>query len=309
MASEFENLTEAQRRTAEELRLLTGALRQSAASEARGLFELGRTQRGADEAIAVTDGRSVRELQAETLRAVSSTAAGSDLATNGNAAGRRSLESELRAAAQATLEISGTPTPPATAANLAATVTNLAAGGGGDVAGRRSLERELRAAAQATRELGGTLARNTGAVEQNTSTFADNLRGLLSGLSGGVAGGGGIGSFLRSGLGLAPLGLAIAGLFRGGDEEEPPAFERFELPAPIEVRATNSDTLTQRVSSGVSARTEAVATPAAAPPTQVVVNVSAMDSQSFMDRSADIARAVREAMLNMHPLNDVIDEL
>jgi hypothetical protein len=34
-----------------------------------------------------------------------------------------------------------------------------------------------------------------------------------------------------------------------------------------------------------------------------------MDSQSFMDRSADIARAVREAMLHMHPLNEVIGEL
>jgi hypothetical protein len=34
-----------------------------------------------------------------------------------------------------------------------------------------------------------------------------------------------------------------------------------------------------------------------------------MDSQSFMDRSNDIASAVREAMLNMHPINNVVAEL
>jgi hypothetical protein len=34
-----------------------------------------------------------------------------------------------------------------------------------------------------------------------------------------------------------------------------------------------------------------------------------MDSQSFMDRSNDIARAVRDAMIHMHPLNDVVGEI
>jgi hypothetical protein len=34
-----------------------------------------------------------------------------------------------------------------------------------------------------------------------------------------------------------------------------------------------------------------------------------MDSQSFMDRSSDIARALRDAMLHMHPVNDVIGEI
>jgi hypothetical protein len=34
-----------------------------------------------------------------------------------------------------------------------------------------------------------------------------------------------------------------------------------------------------------------------------------MDSRSFMDHSQDIATAVREAVLNMHSLNDVISAL
>lgn len=44
-------------------------------------------------------------------------------------------------------------------------------------------------------------------------------------------------------------------------------------------------------------------------PVQVTVQVQAMDSRSFLDRSEDIARAVREAMLHSHALNDVINEL
>jgi len=45
------------------------------------------------------------------------------------------------------------------------------------------------------------------------------------------------------------------------------------------------------------------------PATQVTVNVQAMDSKSFLDRSHDIAHAVREAMLNMHAINDVVNDL
>jgi len=44
-------------------------------------------------------------------------------------------------------------------------------------------------------------------------------------------------------------------------------------------------------------------------PAQVTVNVQAMDSRSFLDRSHDIAQAVREAMLNMHSINDVVNDL
>jgi hypothetical protein len=46
-----------------------------------------------------------------------------------------------------------------------------------------------------------------------------------------------------------------------------------------------------------------------APASQVVVNVQALDSRSFLDHSQEIAQAVRDAMLNMHALNDVVSEL
>jgi hypothetical protein len=37
--------------------------------------------------------------------------------------------------------------------------------------------------------------------------------------------------------------------------------------------------------------------------------VQAMDARSFLDRSNDIAAAVRDAMLNMNSINDVVNEL
>ena len=46
-----------------------------------------------------------------------------------------------------------------------------------------------------------------------------------------------------------------------------------------------------------------------APAPQITVNVQAMDARSFMDRSNDIALAVRDAMLNLNSINDVVNDL
>ena len=42
---------------------------------------------------------------------------------------------------------------------------------------------------------------------------------------------------------------------------------------------------------------------------QITVNVQAMDSQSFLDHSSEIAQAVRAAMLNSNSINDVVNNL
>jgi len=42
---------------------------------------------------------------------------------------------------------------------------------------------------------------------------------------------------------------------------------------------------------------------------QVTIQVNAMDSQSFLDHSDDIANAVKQAILNSNSLNDVISAL
>jgi hypothetical protein len=41
----------------------------------------------------------------------------------------------------------------------------------------------------------------------------------------------------------------------------------------------------------------------------ISVNVQAMDAQSFMSYSGEIAKAVRDAMLNLSSLNDVVTDL
>ena len=49
--------------------------------------------------------------------------------------------------------------------------------------------------------------------------------------------------------------------------------------------------------------------PSGAGATQITVNVQAMDSQSFLDHSNEIAQAVRAAMLNSNSINDVVNNL
>jgi hypothetical protein len=64
--------------------------------------------------------------------------------------------------------------------------------------------------------------------------------------------------------------------------------------------------------SGMSGISSAVPDPSSAGSSQgqsILVQVQAMDSQSFLDHSNDIAAAVRQAMLNMHSVNDVIADL
>ncbi|HVV45657.1 MAG TPA: hypothetical protein VHC72_10635 [Bryobacteraceae bacterium] len=99
-----------------------------------------------------------------------------------------------------------------------------------------------------------------------------------------------------SGLGLlSPVISGLLSLFgAGGSKSEPDPLPLYTPPPSVQI----SDTLRE---------TNAPQAANAAP--QVTVHVNAMDSQSFMDRSTDIANAVREAMLNLHPINDVVASL
>ena len=98
------------------------------------------------------------------------------------------------------------------------------------------------------------------------------------------------------GLGLlSPVVSGLLSLFgAGGSKSEPDPLPVYTAPPSIQI----SDTLR-----GASAPQAANAA------SQITVHVNAMDSQSFMDRSTDIANAVREAMLNLHPINDVVASL
>lgn len=116
-------------------------------------------------------------------------------------------------------------------------------------------------------------------------------------------------SGIGSGLGLAPLILGIARLFGGGESKELPPLMEFALPSPVRVNAGVSDhaeggPFLIDYAQGESPRVRRTQ----AEPAPITVQVHAMDSRSFLDHSADIAQAVRQAMLESSVLNDVIRE-
>ena len=173
------------------------------------------------------------------------------------------------------------------------------------------VEQALNRTARAVQDLGSGLTANTRVLEKSSLAFTSSLKGLLSGFGGGLRDRGGLGGFLKSGFGLAGLGLKIAGLFR--KKKAPPVFSTFALPPSLSFEVANTDNILAgfpRIARGqTGAMREIQPEVASAPQPHVVVNVSAMDAQSFMDRSNDIARAVRDAMLHMHPVNDLISEV
>lgn len=140
-------------------------------------------------------------------------------------------------------------------------------------------------------------------------------------------------TFLEGGLGIVPLVSGLLGLF-GGGHSAPPQLEKYQQPSSIDflsadtpngLAAADYDQLGMpRLADTAVPSTTAASTsgngrsPAAdgsgagqrgtAAP-QVTVNVQAMDAQSILDRSGDIAQAVRSAMLNMSSINDVISDL
>ena len=117
---------------------------------------------------------------------------------------------------------------------------------------------------------------------------------------------------LGPGLLLSPLISGVLKLFGGGGggESEPSPLLKFALPPAVNLNAGVSRTAPGEVFGVDSAQgglPRAVTQTVAQAP-QITVQVQAMDSQSFMDRSGDIARAVRQAMLESSVLNDVVRE-
>ncbi len=130
----------------------------------------------------------------------------------------------------------------------------------------------------------------------------------------------------ESGLGLVPLVTGLMGLF-GGGSSAPPPLTKYVMPQRLNftgadtgsgIGEANYDQMGVPRASGAAidntnggAGTAATggSGPASAPAPQINVTVQAMDAQSFMDHSNDIAQAVRQAMLNLSSINDVVNEL
>jgi hypothetical protein len=189
-----------------------------------------------------------------------------------------------------------------------------ASGGSGDAASSQVSEAltqlnqqlvQLQTVGQAQAE---ATANNTQAVDQNTTQHAQ----------GGTSTAGTIGQTLSSAFGIgsaiSPLISGIVSLFGGGGgSSEPAALTQYVPPSKVNINAGVSDAAPGQafgVDYAQGGQPRPVGSePAQSTPTQITIQVQAMDSQSFLDHSNDIALAVRQAMLESSVLNDVIREV
>jgi hypothetical protein len=111
--------------------------------------------------------------------------------------------------------------------------------------------------------------------------------------------------------GVGPVVTGLLKLFGGSDGPKEPVFAPipYSLPEQVSVDAgLAADRSFVGIGYGANGGARGLNTARPAAP-QIQINVQAMDSRSFADHSDDIARAVREAMLQSHSLNDVIAEM
>jgi hypothetical protein len=133
-------------------------------------------------------------------------------------------------------------------------------------------------------------------------------------------------SLLPNAFGLAPLVRGLLSLVGRDDPSEIPEPIRFSRPAPLLTEAAmSSGNRFVNIDRGIGDRIRPLRGPdgsasfdnvgsAGSPAMSTAVNnitvqVNAIDSRSFLDHSDDIARAVRDAMLHSHALNDVVNDL
>jgi len=147
------------------------------------------------------------------------------------------------------------------------------------------------------------------AIQGNTQAVTQNTSSKGSGSSVASQAGGMAESLFGGALSLSPILSGIMSLFSGGSNSPSTPMTPFMLPAPVQsqVGLTGSSSgQVAPVSYAEGGQPRAQATPQAP---QVTVQVNAMDSQSFLDHSDDIANAVRTALLNSNALGDVISDL
>lgn len=152
----------------------------------------------------------------------------------------------------------------------------------------------------------GALQENTQAVGQNTASrggSASSASALANTVESAAT------SFLGGGLSsLSPLIGGILSLFGGGGGQTLDVAPPFLLPPPLQSQAGVTGAAPGQIVP-VSYGETGPRSPATAAASQVTIQVNAMDSQSFLDHSDEIAMAVKQALLNSSSLNDVIASL
>jgi len=184
---------------------------------------------------------------------------------------------------------------------------------GGDSSAMESLTQSLVDALKDATES----VNNLTAVQQSqpAPATASGLEELVEGMTTGESGlgavvsvAGGMGSdFLSGGFLLSPILSGIMSLFGAGGNSAPAPITTFALPPALNLDAAGGQATGGQVVGGDFGANGLPRAQSAA--SNVTVQVNAMDSRSFLDRSTDIATAVRQAILNSHSINDAISEL
>jgi hypothetical protein len=145
---------------------------------------------------------------------------------------------------------------------------------------------------------------NTQAVTQNTTSKSGGGSSVGSTVESAAS------SFLGGGLSsLSPLIGGILSLFDGGGGQTLAVPFPFMLPAPVQSQAGVTASVPGQVAPVSYGQTGQPRAQSNSAPSQITIQVNAMDSQSFMDHSEEIANAVKQAILNSSSLNDVISGL
>jgi hypothetical protein len=129
-------------------------------------------------------------------------------------------------------------------------------------------------------------------------------------------------TMMEAEAGLPILIAGLLGAFGGGGAPTPPPLVKYAMPPAVDFRAAESQGQVTGLdydqmgtprsypaagaSGGASSTGNGIGSGGAP---QITFNVQAMDARSFMDRSGDIALAVRDAMLNLNSINDVVSDL
>jgi len=163
-----------------------------------------------------------------------------------------------------------------------------------------------------TAETANTSAITANTAAMHTGSLEDGVMGLLSG-SGGEGGGiGGLFSSLLGGfgslLGLGSLATSLFSLFAGSSPRQTLKPYIPPIPQSLEVADAPGFPLAGTSADGTARIERDSNTAPLSQPAQITVNVSTMDSRSFQDNAPALASAVREAMLNMHPINQLVRE-
>jgi len=156
----------------------------------------------------------------------------------------------------------------------------------------------------------------SGAAPRAPATKAVSSTKPASG--GGVSAGSVAKTIFESGLGLIPLIGGLIGLFDGGSNSPPP-LTKYVMPPSLDFQAADSGGALTGVSYDqmgnprTAGSSSANASSAGGVPGQTATQSAAssqnVDARWFLDHSSDIAAAVRNAMLNLNSINDVVNDL